>query len=406
MITVLGFGQVAFAAPTDNRPDAPGLAIAAEHMPVCPPGASQTARCHARVIVNKNGKPQTITTPDAYGPAQLLGAYNLSGIAPSQQIIAIVDAYDHPSIQSDLDTYSAKFGIPSLPACTGPVASSEMPCFQKVDQNGGTNYPVTNAGWALEIALDVETAHAVCQNCSILLVEAASASLADLATAVDTAVTLGANEVSNSYGASEFAGETSFDSHYNHPGVAVTVSAGDSGFGVQFPAASPFVTSVGGTSLYLNSDNTYNRESAWSNTGSGCSSVEMIKPLGQPPVSNCSSRTVSDVSAVADPNTGAAVYSSVSYNGASGWFKVGGTSLAAPLIAAVYALAGGVPSGVQGNTIPYAHASSLHDVTSGSNGSCGSTGKGKNAIVSALCNAVAGFDGPTGLGTPNGIGAF
>lgn len=376
---------------------------ATEHIPVCPPsGLADVAHCHARVVVDHSGKPNITAGPVGYGPTQFRTAYNLtSSSGSSSQIIAIVDAYDHPTIQSDLDTHSAAFGVPSLPTCNGPVVSSSVSCFQKIDQRGGTNYPVVNSGWALEIALDVETAHAVCPGCSILLVEADSNSFADLFSAVDRAAQMGATEISNSYGSSqEFSGETSYDSHFNHPGIAITVSAGDSGYGTSYPAVSPYVTSVGGTSLYLNSDGTYNSESVWKGTGSGCSSQETLKPAGQPRVGNCSRRIVADVSAVADPATGAAVYDSVAYNGQTGWFTVGGTSLSAPLIAAVYALAGGVSAGVQGNSVPYAraNAATVHDVVTGNNGRC--------TRNSALCTATIGFDGPTGLGTPNGIGAF
>jgi subtilase family serine protease len=404
-ILALSFAQVAFAMAPSNVPgaDAPGQTNAALHAPVCAHGNSDTAHCHARILVDKNGKPQNSQPQAALGPAQLLGAYNLSGIAPNKQIIAIVDAYGDTNALSDLNTYSAKFGIPAMGACVGAVASSATPCFSKVDQHGGTNYPAVNAGWALETSLDIEVAHAICQNCSILLVQSNSAGFSDLMQAVDTAVALGANEISNSYGANEFLGENTFDSHFNHPGIAITVSSGDSGYGVEYPAASPFVTSVGGTSLTVNSNNTYNSETVWNGAGSGCSSQESQKPVGQPSIGGCLNRVVADVSAVADPNTGAAVYDSTPYNGASGWFKVGGTSLASPLIAAAYALAGGVPTGVQGNTLPYAHASALHDITSGSNGSCGT---GRKPVNSALCIGTVGFDGPTGLGTPNGIGAF
>ncbi len=406
-VAILGltFAQMAFAV-APSGVEAPGQAIAASHQEVCAHGnPNGTARCHARVIVKSNGKPQTTPAPAAYGPAQLLGAYNLTGIAPNNQIIAIVDAYGDANALTDLNTYSAKFGIPAMTACVGSIASSATPCFSKVDQNGGTNYPADNSGWILETSLDIEVAHAVCQNCSILLVQGNSAQFADLMQAVDTAVALGATEISNSYGtASEFNGETAFDSHFNHPGIAITVSSGDSGYGVEYPAASPYVTSVGGTSLFLNSNNTYNNESVWNGAGSGCSSQESQKPAGQPSIGGCTTRVVADVSAVADPNTGVAVYDSTPYNGASGWFKVGGTSLSSPLIAAVYALAGGVAAGVQGNTLPYSHASALHDITSGSNGSCGAGGR--KPVNSALCAGAVGFDGPTGMGTPNGVGAF
>jgi len=367
------------------------------HVRVCA-NASTGASCDARVTTDSAGTPQAATGPTGYGPTQLLKAYNLSGqsAAATPPVIAIVDAYGDPNIQSDLNLYSTKFGISTLPSCSGTVAGSAAACFQKINEQGGTTYPATNAGWALETALDVEVAHATCQNCSILLVEASSNNYYDLMSAVDQAVKLGATVVSNSYGSSEFAGENVYDTHFNRPGVAFTFSAGDAGYGVEYPAASPYVTAVGGTSLFVNSDGSYNQELVWSGTGSGCSAYES-KPAWQIDP-GCTGRTVADVSADADPNTGAAVYDSVSYGGQTGWFQVGGTSLASPLVAAVYAQ-GGIPGGVQANSLPYTlgSASNLHDVASGSNGVCGG---------SYLCTALLGYDGPTGLGSPNGIGAF
>lgn len=202
--------------------------------------------------------------------------------------------------------------------------------------------------------------------------------------------------VSNSWGGSEFLSETSdtYDGHFNHPGVAITVSSGDSGYGTSYPAVSRYVTAVGGTTLTLNADNTRLNETAWSGSGSGCSIYES-KPSWQSDP-KCANRTIADVSADADPNTGAAVYDSLGYLGRKGWFTVGGTSLASPLIAAVYALSGNASSVVFGS-YPYAHAASLFDVVSGSTGSCGG---------SYLCTALSGFDGPTGFGTPRGVGAF
>lgn len=372
---------------------------ALDHMPVCPPGpAEDFVRCHARVVVNEKGNPFATTGPVGYGPDQLSGAYNLYNASSSGRILAIVDAYDHPNIKSDLDTYSNQFGLPVLPTCTGAITASSETCFQKVDQNGGTTYPATDAGWALEIALDVEAAHAVCPDCKLLLVEANSSSYTNLMAAVDRAVTLGANVVSNSYGSREFSSETTYDFHFNKPGIAFTFSSGDSGYGTSYPAASRYVTAVGGTTLYVNSDNTYNSETAWKGSGSGCSSYES-KPSWQKD-SGCAKRTIADVSAVANPNTGAAIYNTVPYSGQTGWFQVGGTSLSAPIIAGVYALKG-VPTATAPNSLPYLNSPStnLHDITTGANGGC-------SARARYLCTSVIGFDGPTGLGTPNGINGF
>jgi len=354
--------------------------------PVCVPVRGGDIHCHARVVVDKGGTPQTTQQPAGYSPAQFHAGYNLPASAAGTPAIAIVDAYNDPNIESDLAKYSSTFGLPQCTTAGG--------CFRKINQNGGTSYPQTNAGWSLEIALDVEIAHAICQNCNILLVEANSNSYADLMAAVDRAVASGAAVVSNSYGSSEFSGETAFDPHFNKSGVAITFSSGDGGYGVEYPAASPYVTAVGGTTLSLSSAGAYLGESAWSGAGSGCSALESKPSFQHDPL--CPNRTVADVSADADPNTGAAVYDSVRYQGRSGWFKVGGTSLASPLVAGAYALAGGIPSGSFGNTLPYTATAGLRDVVSGSNGSCGTY----------LCTAVPGYDGPTGLGTPSGIGAF
>ena len=361
-------------------------AMAADSRPVCPgPAAPGTARCHSHVITDARGIPNASASPSGYGPTQFRTGYNLTATGSSGTTIGIVDAYDDPNIESDLGVYSTQF---SLPACT-----TTNGCFKKVDQTGGTSYPAKNAGWALEISLDVEIAHAICPSCHILLVEATTNSFANLLTAEDYAVGH-ATIVSNSWGGGESSSETSNDSHFNHVGVPITFSSGDGGYGVEYPAASQYVTAVGGTTLNLNSNNTYKSESVWSGAGSGCSAYEP-KPTWQKDT-GCMRRTVADVAADADPNTGAAVYDSVRDQGRSGWFQVGGTSLSSPLIAAVYALAGNAASTTDGS-YPYGHTSSLHDVTSGSNGSCGG---------SYLCTGKVGYDGPTGNGTPNSTTAF
>ncbi len=366
--------------------------------PVCPgPAAAGTARCHAHVVTDPKGAPTVATTPRGYGPAQFRGAYGLPAAAPVSQTIAIVDAYDDPNVAADLNTYSTQFGL--------PLCNSANPCFRKVNQSGNAGpYPQANSGWALEIAMDVEVAHAICPNCKILLVEASSASLANLEAAVNTAANLGANEISNSYGGSEFSAETS-DSAYNHPGIAVTVASGDNGYGsFGFPAASPHVVAVGGTTLSVGAGNTWGGETAWSGSGSGCSSY-LTAPAWQTADANwaltgCGARRgVADVAADANPSTGAAVYDSVKYQGRSGWFQVGGTSLSSPLIAAVYALAGGAPSAYPAAELYPRQQSvpaSLHDVTSGASGTCSTI----------ICRAAPGYDGPTGVGTPIGVGAF
>jgi hypothetical protein len=357
---------------------------------VCASTVLRTANCGAAVVANAAGAPLAGSSPPAtaLGPAQFHAAYKLPWTAPTSSTIAIVDAYDDPSIEADLAAYDAQY---NLPACT-----TANGCFRKVNQIGGTgSYPTKDSNWSLEIALDVETAHAMCQNCKILLVEATTASTNNLGAAENEAVSLGANVISNSWGAREYLGEATDERNYfDHPGVAIAAATGDNGYGVEFPAASRYVTAVGGTTLSLASDGSYLGETAWGGTGSGCS-LYIQKPAWQTDT-GCARRTVADVSADADPNTGAAVYDSVPYSGQTGWFQVGGTSLATPLIAATYVLAGNTGA-VQDASGLYGHAAQLHDVTSGTNGVC---------PTAYLCTAGPGFDGPTGLGTPNGTGAF
>jgi subtilase family serine protease len=350
------------------------------------------SHCNIQVLANANGAPHAAAAPTGYGPADLRTAYNVNTAGGTGQTIAIVDAYDDKTAEADLATYRSNYGLPPCTTANG--------CFKKVNQSGVQgSYPSNNAGWALEVSLDLDMASAICPNCKILLVEATNNQNNSLYAAVDTAARLGANVISNSYGGAEAASETSADAHFNHPGVAITVSSGDSGYGVQYPAASRYVTAVGGTTLTRSGAGF--TEKAWSGAGSGCSAYE-AKPSWQHDT-GCARRTVADVSAVADPNTGVAVYDSNCTNLQAllgqcfkGWGTVGGTSASAPIIAGVYALAGNASTVTYGSA-PYANPGALHDVTSGSNGSCGG---------SYLCTAGAGYDGPTGLGTPNGTGAF
>ncbi|MFJ2581134.1 S53 family peptidase [Kitasatospora aureofaciens] len=347
--------------------------------------AGDTVSCHAlHVLGTAQGLPLSAAAPSGYGPADLLSAYHLGANGGAGQTVAIVDAYNDPNAESDLAVYRAQFGLPACTTANG--------CFKKVNQNGGTSYPRNSSGWAGEISLDLDMVSAIAPNAKIILVEASSATTANLGTGVNTAVRLGAKFVSNSYGGAESSNDTSYDaSYYNHPGVAITVSSGDSGYGAQYPAASRYVTAVGGTSLNRASNTRGWSETAWSGAGSGCSAYDS-KPTWQKD-GGCTHRTVADVAAVADPATGVAVYQTY---GGTGWTVYGGTSVAAPIIAGVYADAG-TPSASYPSADPYAHTSALNDVTSGSNGSCS---------PSYLCTAGTGYDGPTGLGTPNGTAAF
>ncbi|WNM35394.1 putative Ig domain-containing protein [Streptomyces sp. Li-HN-5-11] len=329
--------------------------------------------------------------PSGLSPANLHSAYNLPSTGGSGMTVAIVDAYNDPNAESDLATYRSQFG---LSACTKANG-----CFKQVSQTGSTtSLPTNDSGWAGEEMLDVDMVSAVCPNCNIDLVEANSATDSDLGTAENEAVALGAKVVSNSWGGSESSAQTSEDTQYfKHPGVAITVSAGDSGYGAEYPATSQYVTAVGGTALSSSSNSRGWSESVWNTsstegTGSGCSAYDP-KPSWQTD-SGCSKRMEADVSAVADPATGVAVYDTY---GGSGWAVYGGTSASAPIIAGVYALAGTPGSGDYPAKYPYSHTGNLYDVTSGSNGSCS---------TSYFCKATAGYDGPTGWGTPNGTAAF
>jgi subtilase family serine protease len=367
---------------------------------VCDDVSGANARCHAEVRTDIAPLAQTRgLRPDqiaGYTPANLQSAYVLPGSTNGAgQTVALVDAYDDPDAASNVATYRSEFGLATLNTYSSKAAS---PWFRKVNETGGTSYPRGNSSWGEEISLDLDMVSAICPKCNILLVEASSNSFVDLGTAVNEAAKLGANAISNSYGASEFSGETSYDSYYNHPGVAVTVSSGDGGYGVQWPAASGHVTAVGGTSLVAASGTTRGwSETAWVDAGSGCSKYE-AKPSWQADA-GCAKRTVADVSAVADPNTGVAVYDTY---GAYGWMEFGGTSVSSPIIASVYALAGNASS-INYGSFPYsAPKGDLFDVIGGSNGSCGSS----TSSTYYLCTAVAGYDGPTGLGTPDTAAGF
>ena len=324
--------------------------------------------------------------PSGFGPDDLRAAYGLPDSGGSGATVAIVDAFDNPNAESDLATYRSTYGLSECSTANG--------CFTKVGQSGTSALPTPDRGWAEEISLDLDMVSAACPDCHILLVEADDSSMTNLGASVNTAVSLGAKYVSNSYGGGESSADTSYDSTYfDHPGVAITVSAGDSGYGAEYPAASRNVTAVGGTSLRADSSARGWSETVWSGTGSGCSSIDG-KPSWQTDA-ECDGRTIADVSAVADPATGVAVYDT--YSSDNGWEVFGGTSASSPLIASVYALAGTPSADSYPASFPYAHPDGLNDVSSGSNGSCSG---------SYLCSGAEGYDGPTGLGTPNGVSAF
>ena len=290
------------------------------------------SHCDLDVIATLKGEPKAAAAPTAgYGAPDLRSAYALPSSGGSGQTVAVVDAFGDTTAEADMNTYRSTYGLPACTTANG--------CFKKVNQSGVQgSYPANNQGWALETQLDLEMVSAVCPGCKILLVEASSNLNSSLYAAEDTAARLGATEISNSWGGGESTTETTDDAHFNHPGAAITVSSGDSGFGVEYPAASRYVTAVGGTSLSHATNSRGWTESAWSGAGSGCSAYEP-KPAWQTD-SGCARRTVADVSAVADPNTGVAVYDSncgllgqLLGQCFSGWGVVGGTSASAPIVA-------------------------------------------------------------------------
>ncbi|MBY8880530.1 carboxypeptidase regulatory-like domain-containing protein [Actinacidiphila acidipaludis] len=385
---------VAHAAPAD-RPDRPDVVRQCADPK---PGAFSCFALRRTDVAARKGVQPLATTPDGFGPGDLQSAYALPADGGAGETVAIVDAYDDPNAEADLAVYRQQFGLPACTTANG--------CFSKVSQRGGTDYPTPDPDWSGEISLDVDMVSAIAPNAHILLVEADSANFADLGAAVDEAVALGAKYVSNSYGtgydSTPGSGEdpselTAMDPYYNHPGVAVVASSGDDGYGVSYPAASQYVTSVGGTALTRAAGTSRGwSESVWNNAyggpGSGCSLYEP-KPAFQTDTI-CGKRALTDVSAVADPVTGVSVYQTY---GGGGWAVYGGTSASSPIIAAVYASAGTPTAGSYPNAYPYTQRSALNDVTAGDNGTC---------TPAALCTAGPGYDGPTGLGTPNGLTAF
>ncbi|HVW80414.1 MAG TPA: S53 family peptidase [Mycobacteriales bacterium] len=357
---------------------------------VCKHAGTARARCFAiRVDHLVRSHLHRASAPIGYGPADLQAAYALPAATNGDgETVAIVDAYDDPTAEADLGVYRAQYGLPPCTTADG--------CFRKIDQSGGSDYPPADPGWAEEISLDLDMVSAVCPRCSILLVEADSASMTNLGTAVDTAVAEGADAVSNSYGGPD-AKDATYGRYYHHAGVAVTASAGDNGYGVSYPASSKWVTAVGGTTLTRSRSSRGFTESAWDSSGSGCSTLNTTT-WQLATTTGCAGRAVADVSAVADPQTGVAVYDSTPYESAAGWLTFGGTSASSPIIAATFALAGNTAD-VEDGSYLWSHetAASLWDVTSGSNGSCPTT---------QWCAARVGWDGPTGWGSPHGVAAF
>jgi subtilase family serine protease len=373
---------------------APRIAVVHQTAPI-PPGLhavqvcgsmpANEAHCMSLVMVDAHGRTFNSPAPSGLGPADLQDAYKLPSATNGKGMtVALVDAYDDPNAEADLAVYRSTFG---LPPCT-----TDNGCFKKVAQRGGTHYPDPSTGWALEISLDLDMVSAICPNCNILLVEADGGQIGNLSQSVATAVSLGADAVSNSYGNRDRPrNEKLNDKYWNHPGVAITAASGDWGYNNyrNFPAQSQYVTSVGGTALTRTQNGRGWTETAWGGAGSGCGPFAP-KPAWQTDT-GCANRAYTDVAADASPSSGVAVYDS--YPSGS-WHIVGGTSASSPIIASVYALAG---ANVQYGSRVYMNPGKLFDVTTGSNGTCS---------PAYLCTAGPGYDGPTGLGTPNGIGDF
>ena len=327
------------------------------------------------------------TTPAQQVPglhaADLQSAYNLpSATAGSGQTLALVVTDSDPNAESDLAVYRSTFG---LPACT-----SASGCLQII---AAKNNPKADADWAREASIDLDMASAVCPKCKLMLYEAKDTKDGDLAAAVTAAIAAGATVVSNSYAIAEVSSEN--NAMWAHSGVPIVAAAGDTGYGVaNWPAASTNVIAVGATTLVRNSTSARGwSETAWSGTGSGCSAYA-AKPAWQTDT-GCAKRTVADVAAVGDPSTPVAVYDSYQDNG---WIQMGGTSVATPIVAGVYALAGNAAQlKLNGASTLYANPDALFAVSAGSNGTC-------SALY--LCNAESGYSGPAGVGSPNGVGAF
>ncbi len=427
--------QVAFASSHGTS-----ASSSSDHVAVCGLTARGDARCGAIQLLDpsqnwhpgpkaiqpsrKPGSPSTTSSPSGYYPGDLQSAYGLqSALAnmttPGGATVAIVDAYDDPYAASNLANYRTTMnsaidpatnlqGSKIPPLCSSTVTSGCVH-FTKVNQTGGTSYPTANSSWSEEISLDLDMVSAICPDCNIVLVEASSSSFSNLAAAVAYAKSLHPAVVTNSYGGSEFNTETSDNGTYSYStsggNTAITAATGDSGYGVEFPAASPDLTAVGGTTLTYTgtgSSLTWNPQSVWSGAGAGCSTYEPIPTWQNTSAydlsSVCGNRQVGDISAVADPNTGVAVYDTY---GVSGWLVFGGTSASTQIVGAMYGLAAGAGN-EQPSPANIYNGSGITAVTTGSDGSCGGT---------YLCQAgtgapSSGYAGPVGVGVPSGIGAF
>ncbi|GAA2033613.1 peptidase S8 [Catenulispora yoronensis] len=402
-VTALAAGFATTASAVNTTAGAKGGPGKGNTAKVCGTAKAHQVRCFAELRTDvRGGKgvrgaaaaaagkgPAAAALPQGLGPADLHAAYKLPTTGGANQTVAIVDAGDDPTAEADLAVYRSTYGLPPCTTANG--------CFKKVNERGAATPLPQDMGWGVEIALDLDMVSAACPQCKILLVEGDQPTMDDLGASVNTAVALGATEVSNSYGGTEGGDVLSGAAYYTHPGVAIVASSGDYGYGVpSAPAVYPSVVSVGGTSLTKAAGTARGwTESAWIGAGSGCSAW-IDKPAWQHDA-NCPGRMVADVAADADPQTGPAVYGTT--DGLTGWGVVGGTSASSPFLAGVIGLAGN-PQKFPNASAFYTNHSALFDVTSGNNIT------GIECGGDYQCNGVAGYDGPTGWGTPNGIGGF
>lgn len=378
-----------------SSPSAPARAVRASYaLPSnvkreCPVAAVGQYECMALVRTDVTSDP---ASPAGYGPDDLQSAYSLAAAAASDgkgATVAVVDAYSDPNAVSDFNAYRAQYG---LPACDSAI--SEAGCLTVLPEEGYK--PAANAAWAAQESMDVDMIAAICPNCHVLLAEAESTTGVDLGATTNYAINAGAKFVTLGFGGPENAGDLYQGLHFEPvalEGIAITAAAGDDGYGVQYPASSQFVTAVGGTTL--TADQATSRgwsESVWAGTGAGCSATQW-KPSWQAD-SGCVNRTQNDVSAIADPEDGVAFYDTYGF---AGWGEGGGTDVSSAIIAAVYALAGAPERYTLAASYPYRDPAGLYAVAAGSDGTCS---------PAYLCTAGAGYSGPAGLGTPDGIAAF
>ncbi len=389
LVTGLAAGVIAIAGLAAVQP-------MASAMPAQPAAGTHVARacsahvrpgtpvCQALIHAGADGSVISSAKPlaSAFGPADIQKAYNLTGLQSGGRTVAIVDAYGYSGLEADLATFRSTYGLPPCTKANG--------CLQVMDEHGGTNYPPNDSGWDLEQALDVDSVSAACPDCKILVVQGLL-TIEDLEIAENTAAAQpGVVAISNSY----TDGQGPNNPAYDHPGIAITAATGDTGFnGGEFPASDTHVVAVGGTSVFADGSTRGFHESAWSGAGSGCGTNP--QPRWQKKAkTTCTTHAQADISAAADPNNGGLNIYCGSFCG--GFTGVGGTSEASPIIAAVFALSGKTTKYPAKFLYKKTNQQYLYDTTTGSNGSCGVP----------LCTARAGWDGPTGMGTPHGVLAF